>query len=197
MILYHPFRARRSIRAFWLSVRLCSGRAAATPALYQRPHLILHQAHQRRDHDGDARQQQGRHLIADGLARTCGHHGQHIPAGQQAGDDLLLTRAGSCRSRRLSSEYYARLPWFLLSIKTAPSLLQQCHLSWSCWLPYQGSWTQSGLRFITHRTPQTSWIAKHFGDISSFDSFSVHQNAIIRVTLSPSERLLAFAACSG
>ena len=59
--------------------------------LHQRPHLIFHQADQRRDHDGDARQQQRGHLVADGLARTGGHHGQNVLPGQQPGDDLLLT----------------------------------------------------------------------------------------------------------
>ena len=61
--------------------------------LHQRPHLILHQADQRRHHDGNARQQQRRHLIADGFTRTGGHHGQHILPGQQAADDFLLPGA--------------------------------------------------------------------------------------------------------
>ena len=61
--------------------------------LHQRPHLILHQADQRRHHDGNARQKQCRHLIADGFTRTGGHHGQHILPGQQAADDFLLPRA--------------------------------------------------------------------------------------------------------
>ena len=37
MILYHPSRARRSIRAFWLSVRLLFRKAAATPACTSAP----------------------------------------------------------------------------------------------------------------------------------------------------------------
>ena len=61
--------------------------------LYQRPHLIFHQADQRRHHDGDARQQQRRHLIADGLSRAGGHHGQYILPVQQPPDDLLLPGA--------------------------------------------------------------------------------------------------------
>ena len=61
--------------------------------LHQCPHLILHQADQRRHHDGDARQKQRRHLIADGFARTGGHHRQHILPGKQAADDLLLPGA--------------------------------------------------------------------------------------------------------
>ena len=61
--------------------------------LHQRAHLVLHQADQRRHHDGDAGQQQGRHLIADGFARAGGHHGQHVLPVQQPPDDLLLPGA--------------------------------------------------------------------------------------------------------
>ena len=61
--------------------------------LHQCPHLILHQADQRRHHDGDARQKQRRHLIADGFTRTGGHHRQYILPGKQAADDLLLPGA--------------------------------------------------------------------------------------------------------
>ena len=61
--------------------------------LHQCPHLILHQADQRRHHDGNARQKQRRHLIADGFARTGGHHRQHILPVQQPPDDVLLPRA--------------------------------------------------------------------------------------------------------
>lgn len=61
--------------------------------LHQRPHLVLHQADQRRHHDGDAGQKQGRHLIADGFARTGGHHRQHILPVQQPPDDVLLSGA--------------------------------------------------------------------------------------------------------
>ena len=61
--------------------------------LHKSSHLILHQAHQRRHHQRDARQQQGGHLIADGLTGTGGHHGQHVLPGQQALHDLLLPGA--------------------------------------------------------------------------------------------------------
>ena len=61
--------------------------------LHQRPHLVFHQADQRRHHDGDARQKQRRHLIADGFARTGGHHRQHILPVQQPPDDVLLSGA--------------------------------------------------------------------------------------------------------
>ena len=49
--------------------------------LYQCADLIFHQAHQRRYHDGDTRQQQSRHLITDGFACTGRHHRQNIPSG--------------------------------------------------------------------------------------------------------------------
>ena len=117
--------------------------------LYQRPHLILHQAHQRRDHDGDARQQQGRHLIADGLARTCGHHGQHILPGQQAGDDLLLPRAEAVVAKDFFQNTMRTFHGSSYPYKTAPSLLRNAtspSRRGKSWLPYQGSWTQSGLR---------------------------------------------------
>ena len=61
--------------------------------LHKSSHLILHQAHQRRHPQRDARQQQGGHLIADGLTGTGGHHGQHVLPGQQALHDLLLPGA--------------------------------------------------------------------------------------------------------
>ena len=61
--------------------------------LHQRSHLILHQADQRGHHDGNARQQQCRYLIADGFARAGGHDRQHILPGQQAADDFLLPGA--------------------------------------------------------------------------------------------------------
>ena len=70
-------------------VQECSRHAG----LHQRPHLILHQADQRRHHQGNARQQKRRYLIADGFARAGGHHGQHILPGQQAVDDLFLPGA--------------------------------------------------------------------------------------------------------
>ena len=51
--------------------------------LNQRPDLIFHQADQRRDNDGDAREQERRDLIADGFARTRRHDGQNVLSGQK------------------------------------------------------------------------------------------------------------------
>ena len=59
--------------------------------LHQLGHLVPHEGDQRGDHQGDAGQQQGRHLIAHRFPRSRGHDGQHIPPGQQCVDDLLLT----------------------------------------------------------------------------------------------------------
>ena len=107
--------------------------------LYQRPHLILHQADQRRDHDGDARQQQGWHLIADGLARTCGHHGQHILPGQQTGDDLLLTRAEAVVAKDFFQNTMRTFHGSSYPYKTSPSLLRNATSPGrrgKSWLPY-------------------------------------------------------------
>ena len=61
------------------------------PHLHQGRHLVPHEGHQRRDHDGNARQQQRRDLVAHGLARSRGHDGHHIPAGKQRINDRLLS----------------------------------------------------------------------------------------------------------
>ena len=54
-------------------------------------HLILHQGHQRRDDDGQAVfADQGRDLIAQGLARARGHDREHVGPRQDIGDDLFL-----------------------------------------------------------------------------------------------------------
>ena len=56
-------------------------------------HLVLHQGDQGGDHQGDPGQQQGGHLVAQGLAPAGGHHPQHVPAGQDGPDELLLPGA--------------------------------------------------------------------------------------------------------
>ena len=60
--------------------------------LFQRRHLVLHQRDQRRNHQRQPRQHHGRQLVADRLARAGGHHPQHIPAGKDGVDQLLLSR---------------------------------------------------------------------------------------------------------
>ena len=55
--------------------------------------LILHERDERRDDERQPRQQQGRDLIAERLARAGGHDGQRVPPGQKGADDLLLPGA--------------------------------------------------------------------------------------------------------
>ena len=55
--------------------------------------LVLHQRDQRRDDERQPRQQQGRDLIAERLARAGGHDGQRVPSGQKGADDLFLPGA--------------------------------------------------------------------------------------------------------
>ena len=76
-------------------VDLCLAQArvdegSADTGVVQRLDLILHQRDQRGDDKSDARQQQGRDLIAERLACAGGHDGQCVPPGQNGVDDLLL-----------------------------------------------------------------------------------------------------------
>ena len=56
----------------------------------QRRHLVLHQRHQRRYHDGEPTPRQRRHLVAQRLPRARRHHRQHVPPLEQGGDDPFL-----------------------------------------------------------------------------------------------------------
>ena len=58
--------------------------------LLQCHHLVLHQGDEGRDHQRHPRQQQCRHLIAEGLAPAGGHDAQGIPPRQQGVDQGLL-----------------------------------------------------------------------------------------------------------
>lgn len=53
-------------------------------------HLVLHERNEGRNDQGVTRQQQGRHLEADGLAAACRQNGQNFPPRQDGADDLLL-----------------------------------------------------------------------------------------------------------
>ncbi|MDT4848206.1 hypothetical protein FQZ97_822920 [compost metagenome] len=55
--------------------------------------LVLHQRQQRRHHQGQVRQVQGRQLVAQGLAGTGGEDGGGRSAGQYRGDGGFLARA--------------------------------------------------------------------------------------------------------
>ena len=55
--------------------------------------LVLHQGDQRRDHEGQAGQQEGRDLIAERLAAAGGEDGRGGPAGQEVPDHRFLSGA--------------------------------------------------------------------------------------------------------
>ena len=55
-------------------------------------HLIAHQRDQRRYHYGEAAAQDCRQLIAQRLATAGRHHGEHVAAGEDGTDDLVLAR---------------------------------------------------------------------------------------------------------
>ena len=52
--------------------------------------LVLHQRNQGRDDQRHPLQQQGRHLVAQGLARAGGHDAERVPPFQERADDLPL-----------------------------------------------------------------------------------------------------------
>ena len=53
-------------------------------------HLVAHQGDQRRHHDGERAVDQGRELVAHGLAAAGRHDREHVLSGQDGGDDLGL-----------------------------------------------------------------------------------------------------------
>ena len=59
----------------------------------QRVHLVLHEGDQRRYDQSEAVKDQGRQLVAEGLAAAGGHQHQAVPAGQDVPDDVRLERA--------------------------------------------------------------------------------------------------------
>ena len=56
-------------------------------------HLVLHQGDQGRDDQSEAVKDQGRQLVAEGLAAAGGHKHQAVPAGQDVPDDVRLQGA--------------------------------------------------------------------------------------------------------
>ncbi|KAF5037065.1 hypothetical protein DSECCO2_568610 [anaerobic digester metagenome] len=65
-----------------------AGRAHAV--LGQALHLVAHEGDERGDDDGRAGTDQGRDLVAQGLAPARGHEDHGVPAGQDGLDDRLL-----------------------------------------------------------------------------------------------------------
>ena len=56
----------------------------------QRLHLVLHERHQRRDHDREVVTQEAGKLVAERLARPGGHDHEHVPARQRRLAGLAL-----------------------------------------------------------------------------------------------------------
>ena len=67
-------------------------KAADTPDRAELADLVLHQRDQRRDHDGQAVEQERGQLVAERLAAAGRHHDQRVLTLQDAGDDLGLER---------------------------------------------------------------------------------------------------------
>ena len=88
--LAHRPLDRRS-RARKSSVELSMRGAHAE--LGQRRHLVVHQRDQRRDHDGEPVEAQGRHLVAERLAAAGRHQHEPVAAGEDVADHLLLQAA--------------------------------------------------------------------------------------------------------
>ena len=62
------------------------------PARRERVHLVLHERDQRGDDDGQLRQEQRRHLVAERLPAAGGEHDERVPAGEHRRDRALLPR---------------------------------------------------------------------------------------------------------
>ena len=58
----------------------------------QRPRLVFHKRDERAHHQGKTRSHERRHLVANGLTRTRGHHGKNVAPGKNRRDDTLLAR---------------------------------------------------------------------------------------------------------
>ena len=73
----------------------------------QRVHLVLHQGNQWRDYQGDAVKDEGRQLVAEGLAPACWHQRQAVPPAQDVayyfflqGPKAVVSEAGFEDSKR-------------------------------------------------------------------------------------------------
>jgi hypothetical protein len=61
--------------------------------------LVVHQRNQRRYDDACAIHDNGRQLIAQGLARSSRHDGKRTLSGKNARHDLFLLSAKACKSK--------------------------------------------------------------------------------------------------
>lgn len=84
------------------------GRAHAV--LQQREDLIAHQRNERRNDEGDARQNERGNLIADRFARARGHDGHHVAPAQNRGNRVFLPRTEIVIAENLFKPLRAPLP---------------------------------------------------------------------------------------
>ena len=71
-------------------LRVDERHAVAEPARAQRLHLVLHERHERRDHDRQVVAQEAGKLVAERLARAGGHDHEHVAARQRRLAGLAL-----------------------------------------------------------------------------------------------------------
>jgi len=88
-----------------ITVQAGGGNAAAL----QLTHLVLHQGHQRRDHEDQALSQQGRKLITQGFTSPGWQHREAIAPRQQGLDHLALARPESRPAELLAQSLLQRI----------------------------------------------------------------------------------------
>ncbi len=91
------------------------GDGAGAPQLLQ---LIGHERQQRRDDDGDAGQLERGELIGQRLAGARRHDGQHVLAGEEVADDLLLAGTEVTQVELAAQTADDRIELDLLAVRT-------------------------------------------------------------------------------
>ena len=84
-------------------------------------HLVLHEGDQGRDDQGEAVKNQGRQLVAEGLATAGGHKHQAVPAGQDVPDDVRLERAKAVVPEPRLEDSQRRVSIFHRSVTLPPT----------------------------------------------------------------------------
>ena len=88
-----PLGAAQHIAPLGLAHAAVDGRHLGDPPGSQVLHLIVHERHQRSDHQRDPRRQQGRDLEGDRLARPGGQNGQEVRPLHEAPHGVELARS--------------------------------------------------------------------------------------------------------
>lgn len=128
MILYRPALARSRASRYCLKVSVLLRYGRWYTHLNQLCHLVPHEGHQRRDHQRDSRQQQGRDLVAYGFPGSGGHDAHGIPVRTVARRSPAPVR----RERRRSQNRFSGLPlwsWFPSFLLTR-TIVPQIPPSW-------------------------------------------------------------------